>query len=369
MEPRVQARIDLVALQHNLRRARELAAGAKVMAVVKANAYGHGLRGCLPVLSQADALAVATLEEAGKLRGAGFTGRVLLLEGVGSAAELQQAHQWSLDLVVHQPYQLALLEQQRLDFSLWLKVDTGMHRLGFPLEDLPSLTERLLKLPVPAREVLLMSHFCCADQPGDTRTRLQIERFAQLAANWPGACSLANSAGILQWPESHYDWVRAGAMLYGISPVADKTATDLGLQPAMCFQAQVLAVNPVKAGEQVGYGARWQSPRDSRIAIVSAGYGDGYPRHAADGTPVAIDGHRYPLAGRVSMDMLAVDVGLERDIRPGMPVELWGREVAVDTVAGYAGTIGYELVLRLTSRVQVIHEGLENEQLLQHAAT
>ncbi len=368
METRVQARIDLAALQHNLQRARALAPASKIMAVVKANAYGHGLRGCLPVLSQADALAVATLEEAGKLRGAGFAGRVLLLEGVGTATELQQAHQWSLDLVIHQPYQLELLAQQGLDFALWLKVDTGMHRLGFPMDQLNSVMERLRLLPVPPREVVLMSHFCCADQPGDGKTRQQIEHFARLARSWSGACSLANSAGILQWPESHYDWVRAGAMLYGISPVAGKTAAELGLQPAMRFQAQVLAVNPVKAGEQVGYGARWQSPRDTRIAIVSAGYGDGYPRHAADGTPVAIDGRCYSLAGRVSMDMLAVDVGPNSPVQPGMPVELWGRAVAVDTVAGYADTIGYELVLRLTSRVHVIHEGLENEQLLQHAS-
>ncbi len=368
MHPRVQARIHLPALAHNLRRTRELATNARVMAVVKANAYGHGLRGCLPVLSQADALAVATLEEAGKLRGAGYSGRILLLEGVGSAAELQQAHQWSLDLVVHQPYQLDLLEQQRLGFALWLKIDTGMHRLGFPMDELQALRERLRQLPVAPREQILMSHFCCADQPDDVVTKQQLARFETLVRHWQGAASLANSAGILQWPQSHYDWVRAGAMLYGISPVAGQQASELGLQPVMRFQAQVLAVNPLKAGESVGYGARWQSPRDTHIAIISAGYGDGYPRHATDGTPVAINGRLYPLAGRVSMDMLAVDLGPETPVRPGMVAELWGEQVAVDAVAGYAGTIGYELVLRLTSRVQVVHEGLENERLLQHAS-
>ncbi len=367
MQARVQARIDLSALEHNLRRARQLAPDARLMAVVKANAYGHGLRGCLSVLSQADALAVATLEEARRARQAGYNGRILLLEGVGDVLSLQQAHALNLDLVIHQPFQLDMLESQRLDFALWLKVDTGMHRLGFPAEQWPMVRERLRHLPVPPRELLLMSHFCCADVPGDASTRQQIERFSELLADWQGEASLANSAGILQWPASHHDWVRAGALLYGISPVAGREAVELGLRPVMRFQAQVLAVNPLKRGESVGYGARWQATEDTRIAIISAGYGDGYPRHAADGTPVWIDGRQYPLVGRVSMDMLAVDLGPDSRVEAGMPAELWGRQVSVDTVARHAGTIGYELVLRLTSRVEMVHERTDDEPVLQQA--
>ncbi len=361
---RVRARIDLAALRHNLSHARKLAPRSKIMAVVKANAYGHGLRGCLDALADADALAVATLEEASQLRRAGYTGRVLLLEGVFDGLALQQAQALNLDLVVHQRYQLEMLEQQPSPLSLWLKVDTGMHRLGFPVQDLPDLMARIHTLPVRPAQVVLMSHLCCADQPGSALTRTQIRRFNALAAEWSGQCSLANSAGLLQWPDSHHQWVRPGAMLYGISPVAGRHADALGLQPVMCLEARVIAVNALAAGERVGYGARWHSERDTRIAIISAGYGDGYPRHAADGTQVVIEGRSYPLVGRVSMDMLAVDVG-QAPVTVGMVAELWGGRVSVDTVAEQAGTIGYELVLRLTGRVDILHERGAHDRVLQ----
>lgn len=353
MERGTLAQIDLRCLKHNLACVRKYAPHSKIMAVVKANAYGHGLLPVTKALAQADAFAVATLNEGIQIRQSGSQKPILLLEGFLSQRELEACAQYQFLIVVHHQRQIDLLAayQGPYQFSVWLKVDTGMHRLGFNLSQFELAEAQLRTLSSVDPHIRLMSHFCCADEQGSSATQVQLERFKHLSAKWQGEKTLANSAGIIQWPESHFDWVRPGAMLYGISPVIGQSAQSLGLKPVMTLQARVIAVNKLSAGEHVGYGACWTSAQSTHIAIVSIGYGDGYPRSASSYTEVIINQHRYPLAGRVSMDMIAVDIGLDSGIKPGDRVECWGASMPIDNVAHSASTIGYDLLLRLTSRV------------------
>ena len=350
-----RATVDTAALHHNLGVVRRLAPGARVKAVIKANAYGHGLVGTGRALRDADAFAVARIEEAVALREAGLENPVVLLEGVLDAAQLPLAASLGLELVVHSPEQLAMLESAQLPrpIKAWLKLDTGMNRLGFPPAGARAAAGRLSACPQVAPGVRLMTHLACADERDAGVTDAQLERFTAALGDLPGERSVANSAGLLWRRDCHADWVRPGIMLYGVSPFADNTGDDLGLRPAMELMSTVIALRTVQRGECVGYGGVWRAPEDSRIAIAAIGYGDGYTRHLGSGTPVLVRGRRAPLAGRVSMDMIAVDVTLIPETRVGDEVTLWGAGLPVEELARQAGTIPYELLCSVTQRVGV----------------
>lgn len=345
--------IDAKALQANLARVRELAPNSRIWAAIKADAYGHGAINTARALPQADGFALATLGEAEQLRAAGVQKPLILLEGTVDAEQARRAIELNCATVVHQPDQLAQLEALGAlvrSQSLWLKVDTGMHRLGVAPESVADYWSRLSALS--DQPVGLLSHFAAADEtdPAPTEAQLAVfERAEQNTLNAP--VSLANSAAILAWPVSHRDWVRPGIMLYGSSPGLGKTAQQLGLAPVMTLTAPVIAMREVAVGERVGYGGRWRAERPSRIATLAIGYGDGYPRHAPDGTPIWLGGQRVPLAGKVSMDMLSVDITDLAQVQLGDQAELWGSQLCVDEVARHIDTLGYELLTRVSSRV------------------
>ncbi|HTV50560.1 MAG TPA: alanine racemase [Steroidobacteraceae bacterium] len=349
----IRAIIDTSALQSNLRRIRARAAGAKVMAVVKANAYGHGLVPVALALGEADAFAVARLEEGLALREAGVKQTVILLEGIFSAAQLEEAARQRFEIVVHDAVQIALLERfaGAHAFTLWLKIDTGMNRLGFRTEEFAPVLQRLHGLHVPAAEIRLMTHLARADERDCPMTREQLARFGALTRGLRHVTSIGNSAGLLGWPGECGDWVRPGLALYGISPFAGESSDAQGLTPVMTLATTVIAVRQVPLGESVGYGGAWIAPRDSRIAIVAGGYGDGLLRSLSTGTPVLVNGRRAPLVGRVAMDMIAVDVSDLPEVGVGTRCVLWGRGLEVSEVAAQAGTIAYELLCGVRARV------------------
>jgi alanine racemase len=352
MRPLV-ATIDLAAIVHNYRLARRCAPGRQAFAVVKANAYGHGAREVVSVLhDEADGFAVASLEEAAEVRAMHGEARILLLEGCFAADELPMAAHLGLDLVLQGPEQIEALLAADLPrpLNVWLKLDSGMHRLGFSAEAIRELFPRL-RGAAQVAELNLISHFACADERGHSMTELQLERFLDLLDLGFDQRSLANSAAVVAIPAAHMDWLRPGIMLYGATPLVDLSAAELGLKPAMTLGARLIAVRQVPAGESIGYGADWVAGRPSRIGTVSCGYADGYPRQAPAGTPVWIGGRRVPLAGRVSMDMLMVDLTDLPEAAVGDAVELWGANLPVDEVARAAGTIGYELLTKVTARV------------------
>jgi alanine racemase len=349
---RVSAEVNAAALAHNLAVVRRHAPASRVFAIVKADAYGHDLAPAAQVLEQAgaDGFGVACVEEALVLREAGIRRRILVLEGTTSTAELIAARRAELELVVHADWQLRMLESEGIQglARLWVKFDTGMHRLGFAPDRARALCRRFDALGV---EPALMSHLACADEPERAENAQQLEAFQKLRSVFPGPTTFANSAGVLALPASHGDWVRPGLMLYGVSPQPECNAADFGLLPAMTLKAQVLTVQNVAPGEGVGYGETWHASRASRVAIVSIGYGDGYPWRAAQGAQALIHARRAPLVGRVSMDMLGVDVTDIAEVVPGDEVVLWGKGLPVEEVARAAGTIPYELVCDVTRRV------------------
>lgn len=346
--------INLAALRHNLGRVRVAAPRSRVMAVVKANAYGHGIAVTARALAEADAFAVACLEEALAIRRAGLAHPVVLLEGVFGAAELEEAARNGCEVVVHDPRQIEFVENARLDQALpvWLKVDSGMHRLGFAPAEVPAAWRRLCAARALRPPPKLMTHLACADEISNPQTRLQLETFAAATAGLQAERSIANSAGILAWPDSHADWVRPGIMLYGASPFPGRRGTDEGLIPAMTLATALLAVKRIRRGEAVGYGGAFVAPEDMLIGIAAIGYGDGYPRHAPNGTPVLVKGVRVPLIGRVAMDMIALDLRKLPAAQVGDPVTLWGAELPVEEIAQAAGTIPYELLCGITQRVK-----------------
>lgn len=354
-----RAVIDLAALRHNLSRVREVAPGTRVLAVVKADAYGHGLLRVATALAAAvDGLAVARIDEALALRQAGITVPVLLLEGVSTPAQLAEARTHGLDIVVHRPAQLDWLEAAPPGDTLavWLKIDTGMHRLGFPPDASIQAYRRLCACAAVLSPPRLMTHLACADVRDDPHTDRQLDRFAEITRALAGERSMAQSAGLLGWPVAQGDWVRPGIMLYGASPFADASAQTLGLHPVMTLSSSLIGVNHVHKGEAIGYGATWVCPEDMPVGVVAIGYGDGYPRHAPSGTPVLVNAQRVGLIGRVSMDMICVDLRTQPTARAGDPVVVWGeaadgQRLSVEEVAGQAGTIAYELLCSVTSRV------------------
>ena len=349
-----QARLDLSALRHNLEVARNLAPGSKVMAVVKANAYGHGAVTIARELqSRTDALAVACIEEAVELRDAGIDAPILLLEGVFEARELATASQLGLWITIDNEWQMRWLEEAVLPAPLhcWLKIDTGMHRLGVAADRARDFLDRLRASTNVADAPVLYTHFASADDVDSDQTRQQIQLFNRVCDGLPAARSAANSPGLLAWPDATYDWVRPGYMLYGNSPMLKPHPSAADLRPVMTLTSAVISLRDVTAGESVGYGATWTATRPSRIATVTVGYGDGYPRLAPNGTPVLVNGQRASLAGRVSMDMITVDVTDLTDVGPGSEVVLWGQGLPLAEVAAHAGTIGYELTTRMPARI------------------
>jgi alanine racemase len=352
----VRAVIDTRALRKNLATVRRFAPRSRVMAVVKANAYGHGLVPTALALADADGFAVARLEEGIALRRASLRHPILLLEGVLDAAQLTEAAHQDFDLVVHSRDQIEMLAAYTglYRFRVWVKVDTGMNRLGFRLEEFPDAWRRVTALASVAPGARIMTHLANADMRSDAKTQAQLAAFRSVVANLGAEASIANSAGVLGWPASHADWIRPGLLLYGVSPFADTRAEDLGLVPVMTLVTRLIAIRDVKAGETVGYASAWTAARPTRVAIAAVGYGDGYPRNISSGTTVLINGARRPLVGRVSMDMIAVDAtgGVPPNI--GDEVVLWGRGLPVEEVAAQAGTIPYELLCGVSQRV--LHE-------------
>ncbi len=347
-----RAVIKLGALRHNLLVIRERAPGCKVMAVIKANAYGHGMLEVARALSDADSLAVARMTEAQSLRVVGIDAPIVILEGVFDSEELDVAVSSEFEIVVHCVEQLDLLEQ--LDagrLTVWLKFNTGMNRLGFPVAEAAVLIDRARACKTIA-DLRLMTHLANADDREDPKTAEQLGLFDTVTEGFDGEISIASSPGLFGWPEMSNTgiWVRPGIALYGISPFDNTTGQDLGLRPVMQLESRLIAVKAIKAGETVGYGGCWEATEDSVIGIVAAGYADGYSRFLPSGTPVVVNDRRVPLAGRVSMDMIAVDLGPGAPDKFGDPVLLWGEGLPVEEVANHAGTIPYQLVCGVLNR-------------------
>ena len=337
-----RALIDLAALRHNYRLARQLH-GGRALAVVKANAYGHGAIRCAQALAdEADGFAVAFLDEALELRAAGVQQPILLLEGVFAPEELAEVARHGLWIAVHHEAQIAMIERTALAAPLhvWLKINSGMNRAGF----LPAAADgawQRLRATGKVADITLMTHFARADEPQVITTAEQVSRFDAATAHLPGGRSLANSGAILGWPQARRDWGRPGILLYGADPMPDE---GHGLQPVMTLESAVMAVREIAAGEALGYGGRFVAARNTRVGLVAMGYADGYPRAVANGTPVTVDDRPAAIIGRVSMDMLTVDLTDLPDTGIGSRVELWGRQVPVNRVAQAAGTIAYELL-------------------------
>lgn len=351
----IRARVSRAALAHNLSVARAHAGASRVMAVVKADAYGHGLAALLPAFQTADALAVLALDEARLLRQSGWNNPILLLEGPFDAGDLAEAASLGCWPVLHGAHQLDWLDAlpETVRIEAFAKFDTGMHRLGFALDAFDSVLARLRAHPRIAA-VTLMTHFAQADEAGGVGW--QLAPFLDCVATTGLPWSAANSAALIAHPESRGDWVRPGIMLYGASPFAGRSAASLGLKPVMRLESALIAVRTLAAGEAVGYGCTFRAPRPMRVGVAACGYADGYPRHAPTGTPVAVAGTRTRTLGRVSMDMLCVDLEPVPQAQVGSPVELWGAHIPVDEVAHAAGTIGYELLCARAARVPVFTE-------------
>lgn len=350
--------IDLGALRHNLQQARHAAPSARIMAAVKADGYGHGLIRTARALRSADALGVACIDEALEVRASGILADITLLEGFFRAEELELVRCHRLDTVIHHPHQLSLLEAASPGepVKVWIKVDTGMHRLGFPPEAVQDVFRRLDAIQY-VRILGVMTHLANADDRRDQVTRRQLKVFAAATTGLSCARSIANSAGLLGWPETHSEWARPGIMLYGVSPFIGGRGEQEGLRPAMTLRTELIAVNHFKKGEPLGYGGTWLCPEDMPVGVAAVGYGDGYPRHAPSGTPVLLNGRRVPLAGRVSMDMITLDLRTQPEARVGDPVVLWGEGLPVEEVAEHAGTIPYELLCGITARVKRVEVG------------
>lgn len=358
-----KAVINLSAVRHNLLVAKQAASESKCIAIIKADAYGHGMLQIAQALTLADAFGVARIDEAIALRDAGITLPILLLEGFSTAEELELVSQYHLDSVVHHENQLYLLEQSKVDaISIVLKIDSGMHRLGFNPDSVKEVIQRLQQCDRIKAGFNVMTHLANADDKQDDKTLKQLDVFyhsvEDYLKNKDVEISIANSAGILGWPQSHAGWNRPGIMLYGVSPFLHSRATEHDLQPVMTLSSNLIAVKKLKRGDAIGYGGSYVCDEDKTVGIVAIGYGDGYPRHAKTGTPVLINGQRCALLGRVSMDMICVDLS-EADKHATTKVNdaviLWGQGLPVEEVAQSAGTIAYELLCGVTRRVKFVY--------------
>ena len=355
---KTEAYIDLDAIRANLALAGSLAPQSQSIPVIKANAYGHGMRRVAAALQdRAPAFAVATLDEALELRADGIPNTLLVLQGVTGIDACREAAAHQLTPIVHAQEQVDHLLAADVRLPVWLKVDTGMHRLGIAPPDCRDTYRRLVDAGNDVQVVC--THFACADEPDNDATARQIECFASATRGLDVPRSLANSAGIMAWPSSHAEWNRPGYMLYGNSPLPGLPQGDdglaSGLRPAMTLKSEIISIREVPTGESVGYGARWTASRPSVIGTVAIGYGDGYPRHAANGTPTWVNGRVAPLAGTVSMDAIAIDLTQHERIAVGDRVELWGNNVSLNEVADKAGTIGLQLVTGVSNRVPRVY--------------
>ena len=348
------ARINLTALQHNFTVVRQQTAGSKVLAVIKANAYGHGMVPVAKALTDADALGVARTEEAVLLRESGIEKRLLLLEGVTERAEFEPVLQHHLDVVVHCDDQLQMLDTARLGDSvrIWLKIDTGMNRLGIAPEFVSAVLDRLASNKRVLQPVILMTHLADSGSRDATMTNDQIAVFRACTADHDGPRSIANSGGIFGWPDAASDWARPGIALFGASPFNGGRGSELGLRPVMTLTTRLIAVKIIPAGGGVGYGGTWVADKPTRIGIAAIGYGDGYIRTLTTGTPVLVNGTRARIVGRNSMDMVCVDLSDVVDASIGDPIVLWGEGLPVDEVAEHADTIPHELLCAVASRVE-----------------
>jgi alanine racemase len=354
----IRATISAGALAHNLTVARRHAGDAKVWAVIKANAYGHGVERAARAFAGADGFAVLDFQEAARLRVAGVTKPILLLEGIFKPVDVEPLSKFRLTPVVHNPEQVELLKHATLEgeIDVYLKVNSGMNRLGFSVEGLRPAYNTLRMHP-RIRTLTMMTHFADADGAGGIQA--QLGWFDEMVKPFDvQQRSIANSATLLRFPEGRGDWVRPGIMLYGCSPygptsASPQTAEQLGLRPAMTLTSEIIAMQQLQAGERVGYGFGYEAAGDMKIAVVACGYADGYPRHAPTGTPVLVNGKRARIVGRVSMDMITVDDSDIPDAYIGTPVTLWGEGLSADEVGAAAGTLSYELLCKVTARVPV----------------
>lgn len=362
--------IDLNALAHNRQQVSRYAPDSKVICCVKANAYGHGMVEVARALAPStDALAVASIEEALLLSENGLALPILLLEGFFQAEELALISELGLWAAVHNDAQLQQLKRysefennnnpEKRPIDIWLKIDTGMHRLGFAPEKVKDVYTSLQSLEVVGN-IRLMTHFACADELDNPFTENQLKTFAEASQGIETECSMANSAGILAWPDSHKDWVRPGYMLYGQSPFGQDHATSQELEPVMTFQTQVIDIKTVAAGEGIGYNHSWRTDRETDIAVLAAGYGDGYPRNTKNGAPVLIAGQIARTVGHVAMDMMMVDITGLNSIYVGSEAELWGKNLSVNEVAAYSGYSPYELLTRIPPRIERNYISLES---------
>lgn len=377
-QKRAWANIDLEALKSNVNFVHQINPASKIIAVIKANGYGHGMNEVARVLAfeepRVDCLAVATIEEVVELNLLGTSKRILLLQGFRDARELEFLMESDVEFVIHSDYQLVLLKTALLEnivprtLTVWLKLDTGMNRLGMPVDEFKQAFN-FLQANDKIGKIIVMSHLASADEPENAdsivNTQNQLSCFQQVVSDLGTLIddrvemSLAASAGILNWPETHYDLVRPGIMLYGGSPIVGKSGLELGLEPVMTLCSRLIAVKDVPRGGTIGYGSTYTCEKDTRFGVVSIGYGDGYPRTAPNGTPVLIRGHngflRTKLIGRVSMDMLTIDLSEFDDVSVGDEVVLWGDGLSADEIAKLVGTISYELFCQVTRRVQFIY--------------
>lgn len=345
--------IDSEALQYNLNRVKQLAPHSQIVSMVKANAYGHGVQDCLAALNATDAFGVACLEEALEIRRLGYTQPITLIEGVFIENEMEDVIQQKLECVVHRHEQVEWLIQNKeaynaLGLKVWVKLNSGMNRLGFKINEIIAVIHQLKSLDF---NCVLTMHFANADVDHPLNEQ-QIQQFLEVKNTCaPILASCCNSAAIYKYPNLHFDYVRPGIMLYGATPFADKDVNELDLKPVMSFEAEIIALNQIQAGESVGYGSTFTATNSMQIAIVSIGYGDGYPRAYVKPNYVAINKQLTPVIGRVSMDMIAIDT-TNLQVKVGTKVELWGKTRLVDDVANANGTIGYELLCRLSNRPQ-----------------
>jgi alanine racemase len=349
-----RAVLDARALRHNAAEVRRRAPGSRVMAIVKANGYGHGLVWVAKTLADVvDGFGVATAEEGVVLREAGVANPISLLEGFFDPEELPILAAHDLAPAIHHTPQLRMLDAARLErpLSVWIKIDSGMHRLGFAPADFSDVLARL-RSNANVREIRAMSHFAGADDPREkAATRDQIDVFAATTAGTGLERSLANSAGIVSWPASHFEWVRPGVILYGADPVTGASARSFDLHPVMTLTSGLIAVTRRQQGDPIGYGPEFRCPEDMPIGVAAIGYGDGYPRRMPAGTPVLVNGRRVPIVGRVSMDMITLDLRTQPQAKPGDPVVLWGEGLPVDEIAAHAGTNSYELFCHVAKRI------------------
>ncbi len=345
--------IDIEALKHNFLRIKELAPHSKVMAIIKADAYGHGIVRVAKTLSNADAFGVACLEEAEQLRASSIKTPIILLEGPYKPNDISSIIKLNLDVVIHSKYQLEILEKTKIEgkIKVWLKIDTGMHRLGFPYNDTEKVLKRLISCKNVDSTPILMTHLATANEKNHDLTKKQLDSFKHASKIMQIERTVANSAAVINLPETHLDWIRPGLMLYGVSPLIDSFGHDHGLKSVMTLESEIISIQSLSKGESVGYGATWRCPENMPVGIIAAGYGDGFPRHAKSGTPTLVNNVRCPLIGRSSMDMLTIDLRNQPNAKIGDRVVLWGQSLPIEEIAAYADTIPYELLCGVHKRL------------------